>query len=193
MLLTIGMLGEAWSAPGSRLLSPILRIPIRSSTAKFVDGAVIAITGGGPTIICPSSQASGRKSQIGELVRHDVGSTAALATMPLPLQWRPDGEPPKATRRSVSRPGFKSRGGRWGRSCTKPWLRSRDLVYLTFLNPQQATSFSTSKVTRSSETAGWNSSSGMFTSMLTAPHNTREIGPPIDRKKEPHSSVLSTS
>lgn len=30
------------------------------------------------------------KSQIGELVRHDVGSTAALATMPLPLQWRPD-------------------------------------------------------------------------------------------------------
>jgi predicted RecB family nuclease len=30
------------------------------------------------------------KSQIGELVRHGVASTAALATMPLPLQWRPD-------------------------------------------------------------------------------------------------------
>ena len=30
------------------------------------------------------------KSQIGELVRHGVANTAALATMPLPLQWRPD-------------------------------------------------------------------------------------------------------
>src|SRR5258708_7207843 len=30
------------------------------------------------------------KSQIGELVRHGVATTAALATMPLPLQWWPD-------------------------------------------------------------------------------------------------------
>lgn len=30
------------------------------------------------------------KSQIGELKRHDVTSTAALAELPLPLQWRPD-------------------------------------------------------------------------------------------------------
>ena len=30
------------------------------------------------------------KSQIGELDRHGVASTAALAALPLPLQWRPD-------------------------------------------------------------------------------------------------------
>jgi len=30
------------------------------------------------------------KSQIGELERHGVASTAALAVLPLPLQWRPD-------------------------------------------------------------------------------------------------------
>ena len=30
------------------------------------------------------------KSQIGELDRHGVASTAALAAMPIPLQWRPD-------------------------------------------------------------------------------------------------------
>jgi predicted RecB family nuclease len=30
------------------------------------------------------------KSQIGELERHDIASTAALAALPLPLQWRPD-------------------------------------------------------------------------------------------------------
>jgi len=30
------------------------------------------------------------KSQIGELERHDIESTAALAAVPLPLQWRPD-------------------------------------------------------------------------------------------------------
>ena len=30
------------------------------------------------------------KSQIGELERHGIASTAALAALPLPLQWRPD-------------------------------------------------------------------------------------------------------
>jgi uncharacterized protein len=30
------------------------------------------------------------KSQIGELDRHGIASTAALAAMPIPLQWRPD-------------------------------------------------------------------------------------------------------
>ncbi|MCK1378211.1 TM0106 family RecB-like putative nuclease, partial [Bradyrhizobium sp. 24] len=30
------------------------------------------------------------KSQIGELTRRGVGSTAALATMPIPLEWRPE-------------------------------------------------------------------------------------------------------
>lgn len=30
------------------------------------------------------------KSQIGELARHGVASTAALAVLPLPLEWRPD-------------------------------------------------------------------------------------------------------
>ena len=70
--------------------------------------------------------------------------------------------------------------------CTKPCLRSRDLVYLAFLSPRQATSFSTSKVTHSSETAGWNFCSGIFTSMLTAPRDTRGIGPPIGRTREPH-------
>jgi predicted RecB family nuclease len=30
------------------------------------------------------------KSQIGELDRHGISSTAALAAMPIPLQWRPD-------------------------------------------------------------------------------------------------------
>ena len=30
------------------------------------------------------------KSQIGELERHDIASTAALAALPLPLPWRPD-------------------------------------------------------------------------------------------------------
>src|SRR5258705_1392706 len=30
------------------------------------------------------------KSQIGELERHDIASTAALAALPLPLEWRPD-------------------------------------------------------------------------------------------------------
>ena len=30
------------------------------------------------------------KSQIGELERHGIASTAALAELPLPLQWRPD-------------------------------------------------------------------------------------------------------
>ena len=29
------------------------------------------------------------KSQIGELERHGVATTAALAVLPLPLQWRP--------------------------------------------------------------------------------------------------------
>ena len=167
MLLTTGTLGEAWSAR-SRLQSPILPIPNRSSTAKFVDGAVIAMTGGGLTIICPSSQASANpKSESWS----DTTSEARLRSQPCLCRSSGDpiGEPPKATRRSVSRPGFKSRGGRWGRSCTKPCLRSRDLVYLAFLNPRQATSFSTSKVTRSSETAGWNFCSGIFTSMLTAP------------------------
>ena len=30
------------------------------------------------------------KSQIGELERHGIASTAALAVLPLPLQWRPE-------------------------------------------------------------------------------------------------------
>ena len=30
------------------------------------------------------------KSQIGELERHLIASTTALAILPLPLQWRPD-------------------------------------------------------------------------------------------------------
>jgi predicted RecB family nuclease len=36
------------------------------------------------------------KSQIGELARHGVISTAALAAWPLPLQWRPDRGAPKS-------------------------------------------------------------------------------------------------
>ena len=31
-----------------------------------------------------------RKSQIGELEKHGVATTAALAVLPLPLQWRPE-------------------------------------------------------------------------------------------------------
>jgi predicted RecB family nuclease len=38
----------------------------------------------------PSLVASISKSQIGELERHGIKTMAALAAMPLPLQWRPD-------------------------------------------------------------------------------------------------------
>jgi uncharacterized protein len=46
------------------------------------------------------------KSQIGELKKHTV-TTAELAAVPLPLQWRPDRVPSKATKKFESRLGFK--------------------------------------------------------------------------------------
>ena len=69
--------------------SPSLPIPNRSSIARFVDGAVIATSGGGPTIICRSSPGSANPRS-GSWRGMASRSTAALAAMPLPLQWRPD-------------------------------------------------------------------------------------------------------
>jgi predicted RecB family nuclease len=88
MARTIDTSGAVSSAL-SRDRSPVTLILSRSNIARYVVGAATVTRGGGPTIIL-SLVAGISKSQIAELERHGIANTAALAALPLPLQWRPD-------------------------------------------------------------------------------------------------------
>ena len=141
-----------WAVAGQS--QTVATIPSRSSTARSADGEAIARRRGEPTITCPWSPASAR-SQIGELERRGVGTTTALAAVPLPLQWRPDRGAAKSYERIREQARIQVEGTQGRESPVRgAAARGRVSVCLAFPSLRPATSSSISRAIRSSGEGG---------------------------------------